>query len=88
MSWPGVSFTLAGSDRSTLELPATGTDSQALIARIAQILGRDFRDNSVELAAERKAYGLRALQVCPPSIARRRTTSSSMSTDGRCATGS
>ncbi|MCB1105873.1 MAG: ATP-binding protein, partial [Cephaloticoccus sp.] len=45
MSWPGVSFTLAGSDRSTLELPATGDDSEALIARIAQILGRDFRDN-------------------------------------------
>ncbi len=54
MSRPGVSFTLAGSDRSTLDLPATGTDSQALIARIAQILGRDFRDNAVALAAEKE----------------------------------
>lgn len=54
MSWPGVSFTLAGSDRSTLELPATGEGGDALIARIAQILGRDFRDNSVEIAAEKE----------------------------------
>jgi len=54
MSWPGVSFTLAGSDRSTLELPATGEGGDALIARIAQILGRDFRDNCVEIAAEKE----------------------------------
>ncbi|GAB4364253.1 MAG: DNA mismatch repair endonuclease MutL [Oricola sp.] len=54
MSWPGVSFTLAGSDRSTLELPATGEGGEALIARIAQILGRDFRDNCVEIAGEKE----------------------------------
>jgi len=54
MSWPGVSFTLAGSDRSTLDLPATGEGGDALIARIAQILGRDFRDNSVEIAGEKE----------------------------------
>ena len=65
MSWPGVSFTLAGSDRSTLELPATGTDSQALIARIAQILGRDFRDNSVELAAEKEGVRLAGFAGLP-----------------------
>jgi len=65
MSWPGVAFTLAGSDRSTLELPATGTDSQALIARIAQILGRDFRDNSVELAAEKEGVRLAGFAGLP-----------------------
>ncbi len=65
MSWPSVSFTLAGSDLSTLELPATGTDSQALIARIAQILGRDFRDNSVELAAEKEGVRLAGFAGLP-----------------------
>ncbi|MCI5078542.1 DNA mismatch repair endonuclease MutL [Oricola sp.] len=59
MARPDVSFTLAGSDRSTLDLPATGTDPQALIARIAQILGRDFQDNCVAIAGDKE--GVRVL---------------------------
>ncbi|QKV19200.1 DNA mismatch repair endonuclease MutL [Oricola thermophila] len=65
MSWPGVSFTLAGSDRSTLELPATGEGGDALIARIAQILGRDFRDNCVEIAAEKEGVRIAGFAGLP-----------------------
>ncbi|WP_193177071.1 DNA mismatch repair endonuclease MutL [Oricola nitratireducens] len=65
MSWPGVAFTLAGSDRTTLELPATGDGADALIARIAQILGRDFRDNSVEIAAEKEGVRLAGFAGLP-----------------------
>jgi DNA mismatch repair protein MutL len=65
ISWPGVSFTLAGSDRTTLELPATGQESAGLSARIAQILGKDFRDNAVELAAGKEGVRLAGFASLP-----------------------
>jgi DNA mismatch repair protein MutL len=51
IAFPAIRFVLSGSDRSTLELPATGDDS---LARIAQVLGSDFRDNAIALDAERE----------------------------------
>ncbi|WP_421853692.1 DNA mismatch repair endonuclease MutL [Oricola sp.] len=62
---PDVAFTLSGSDRSTLELPATGSDGDALIARIAQVMGRDFRDNAVEIAAEKEHVRLAGYASLP-----------------------
>lgn len=50
IAFPHVRFVLSGSDRSTLELPATGDDH---LARIAQILGAEFKDNAIEIDAER-----------------------------------
>lgn len=50
IAFPRVHFILSGSDRNTLDLPATGDDH---LARIAQILGREFRDNAIEISAER-----------------------------------
>ena len=51
IAFPAIRFVLSGSDRSTLELPATGEDH---LARIAQVLGADFRDNAIALDAERE----------------------------------
>ncbi len=51
IAFPAIRFVLSGSDRSTLELPATGDDH---LARIAQVLGSDFRDNAIALDAERE----------------------------------
>jgi len=51
IAFPNIRFVLSGSDRSTLEFAATGTDH---LARIAQILGADFRDNAIALDAERE----------------------------------
>ena len=51
IAFPAIRFVLSGSDRSTLELPATGDDH---LARIAQVLGTDFRDNAIALDAERE----------------------------------
>jgi DNA mismatch repair protein MutL len=49
---PDIRFTLSGSDRSTLELPAeTGPD--AFLKRAARIVGADFRDNAVLIDARR-----------------------------------
>jgi DNA mismatch repair protein MutL len=50
IAFPHVRFVLSGSDRSTLELPATGDDH---LARMSQILGAEFKDNAIEIDAER-----------------------------------
>ncbi|MBB4122014.1 DNA mismatch repair endonuclease MutL [Martelella radicis] len=55
LAFPAVRFVLSGSDRSTLELPATGDDR---LARVAQVLGKDFRPNAIEIDAAREDVGL------------------------------
>ena len=55
IAFPGVRFVLSGSDRTTLEFPSTGDDR---LARIAQVLGRDFRDNAIVIDAEREGARL------------------------------
>lgn len=55
IAFPAIRFVLSGSDRQTLELPATGEDR---LARIAQVLGADFRDNAIEIDAEREGVHL------------------------------
>jgi len=55
IAFPAVHFVLSGSDRQTLEFPATGTDR---LARIAQVLGEEFRENAIEIDAEREGVAL------------------------------
>jgi len=62
IAFPHVRFVLSGSDRATLEFPATGTDR---LARIAQVLGRDFRDNAIEIDAEREGVRLTGFAGVP-----------------------
>ncbi len=62
IAFPGVRFVLSGTDRTTLELPATGDDH---LARMAQILGKDFRDNSIEIDAEREGISLTGFTGVP-----------------------
>jgi len=51
IAFPHVRFTLSGTDRATLEFAATGDDR---LARIAQVIGKDFEENAIELDAERE----------------------------------
>ncbi len=54
---PGIRFTLSGSDRRQLELPAcTGDDAD--LARIGQILGAEFTKNAMEIEALREGVHL------------------------------
>ncbi|KQV68234.1 DNA mismatch repair endonuclease MutL [Rhizobium sp. Root1220] len=62
IAFPGVRFVLSGTDRTTLEFPATGDDH---LARMAQILGKDFRDNAIELDAEREGISLTGFTGVP-----------------------
>ncbi|WP_028747754.1 DNA mismatch repair endonuclease MutL [Rhizobium mesoamericanum] len=62
IAFPRVRFVLTGTDRTTLELPATGDDH---LARMAQILGKDFRDNAIEIDAEREGIALTGFTGVP-----------------------
>lgn len=62
IAFPAVRFVLSGSDRTTLEFPATGDDR---LARMAQVLGRDFRDNAIEIDAEREGARLTGFAGVP-----------------------
>lgn len=57
LAHPEVRFSLAGSDRSALDFPAaTGPD--ALLVRLAQVLGEDFVDNALPIEAVREGVRL------------------------------
>lgn len=58
IAFPHIRFSLAGSDRTALELPATGAGRDAMLARISQILGKDFSDNALLIDAERDGVRL------------------------------
>ncbi len=62
IAFPSIRFVLSGPDRSTLELAATGDDR---LARIAQVLGKDFRDNAIEIDAEREGVRLTGFAGVP-----------------------
>ncbi|MCF3642281.1 DNA mismatch repair endonuclease MutL [Rhizobium sp. TRM95111] len=62
IAFPHVRFVLSGTDRSTLEFPSTGDDH---LARIAQVLGREFRENAIEIDAEREEVRLTGFAGLP-----------------------
>jgi DNA mismatch repair protein MutL len=62
IAFPGVRFVLSGTDRTMLEFPATGDDH---LARMSQILGKDFRDNAIEIDAEREDVTLTGFAGVP-----------------------
>ncbi len=62
IAFPHVRLTLSGSDRNTIDYPATGSDR---LARIAQVLGKEFSDNAIALDAEREGVGLTGYACVP-----------------------
>jgi DNA mismatch repair protein MutL len=69
VAFPSVRFSLAGTDRSTLELPAVSDDPVGRLERVAQVMGRDFPDNALQIDAEREGVRL-AGHVSIPSFTR------------------
>jgi DNA mismatch repair protein MutL len=69
IAFPAVRFTLAGTDRTMLELPAAGDDPQGRLERIAQVMGREFPENALEIDAEREGVRLSG-HVSIPSFTR------------------
>ena len=53
MSRPDVAFTLANEERAPVTWPAALPSAAGRLARLADVLGADFRANAVEVSAER-----------------------------------
>ncbi len=64
VAFPHIRFELNGSDRQKLDLPADARP-EGRLSRIAQVLGRDFTDNSIEVDAEREGAALWGLVSLP-----------------------
>ncbi|MER9234526.1 DNA mismatch repair endonuclease MutL [Mesorhizobium sp. M0622] len=69
IAFPAVRFTLAGPDRSTLELPATEGGPEGRLRRVAQVMGADFPNNAIAIDAVRDGVHL-AGHVSVPSFTR------------------
>ncbi|RWM69820.1 MULTISPECIES: DNA mismatch repair endonuclease MutL [Mesorhizobium] len=69
IAFPAVRFTLTGSDRSTLELPATDESPEGRLRRVAQVMGADFPENAIAIDAVRDGVHL-AGHVSIPSFSR------------------
>lgn len=64
LAHPHIRFSLNGSDRTALEYgSATGDD--ALLARISQVMGKQFRDNAVAIDALREGVRLTGFAALP-----------------------
>ncbi len=64
MAHPEIRFVLAGSDRTDLDYPsATGADAQ--LVRLGQIMGADFRANSIAIDAAREGATLTGFAGLP-----------------------
>ncbi|MFZ9501357.1 MAG: DNA mismatch repair endonuclease MutL, partial [Beijerinckiaceae bacterium] len=66
MAHPDVSFELSGDNLSGFVHARAGEGADALRARLAQALGKDFRDNALEVDAEREGYLLTGFAGLPP----------------------
>ncbi|PAP91940.1 DNA mismatch repair endonuclease MutL [Mesorhizobium wenxiniae] len=69
IAFPAVRFTLTGSDRSTLELPATDDSPEGRLRRVTQVMGADFPENAIAIDAVRDGVHL-AGHVSIPSFSR------------------
>ena len=69
IAFPAVRFTLSGTDRSTLDLPAVGNTADARLERIAQVMGKDFPENAIGIDATREGVHLGGY-VSVPSFTR------------------
>jgi DNA mismatch repair protein MutL len=65
IAFPAVRFVLSGTDRSTLDLSAFADDGEGRRERLADVLGREFVDNAVEIDAEREGVLLSGLVSIP-----------------------
>ncbi len=64
LAYPEIGFSLSGADRSSQNWPAAHGDDPRR-ARIAQVLGREFVENAMEIDAEREGVRLSGLAGLP-----------------------
>ncbi|HZP19530.1 MAG TPA: DNA mismatch repair endonuclease MutL [Bauldia sp.] len=81
LAHPEVRFALAGSDRTSLDYPAA-SGADARLARIGQVLGREFAENAVAVDAEREGVRLTGFAGLP-SYARANSLAQFLFVNGR-----
>ncbi len=69
IAFPSVRFTYASPDRAMGDFAAAEEDDAGLLRRIAQIVGKDFPENSIRLDAMREGVGLSG-RISIPSFSR------------------
>ena len=69
VAFPAVRFTLSGTDRTRLDLPAETDDEDGRLRRLAKVLGEEFPKNALPLDAWREGVHLGG-QVSIPSFTR------------------
>ena len=62
IAFPHIRFSIAGSDRTPLDLAATGEGSAGMLERISQVLGKEFPENAIAIDAMRD--GVRLIRLC------------------------
>lgn len=65
VAFPHIRFSIAGSDRTPLELNATGAGSAGMLERISQVLGKEFPENAIAIDAERDGVRLTGFAGIP-----------------------
>lgn len=65
LSFPTVEFSISGPDRASLTLAATTQDREGQMARIGQVVGGEFVDNAIAIAAEREGVALTGFAGLP-----------------------
>lgn len=65
IAFPHIRFSIAGSDRTPLELNATGVGSAGMLERISQVLGKEFPENAIAIDAERDGVRLTGFAGIP-----------------------
>jgi DNA mismatch repair protein MutL len=65
MSAPDVAFTLAGEDRAPLAWPAALPGPTGRLARLADILGAEFRSNAIEVKGGRDGFAVEGFAALP-----------------------
>jgi len=82
MSRPDVAFTLAGEERAPVTFAATLPGATGRLARLAGVLGADFRANAVEIAADREGIAVEGYAALP-TLTRANTLGQYLFVNGR-----
>ena len=82
MSRPDVAFTLAGEERAPLTWPAALPGAPGRLARLADILGPEFRANAVEVKEEREDVTVEGV-IALPTLSRANSLGQYLFVNGR-----
>jgi DNA mismatch repair protein MutL len=82
MSRPDVAFTLVGEERAPLTWPAALPDAPGRLARLADILGPEFRANAVEVKEEREDVTVEGI-IALPTLSRANSLGQYLFVNGR-----